>query len=94
MVLIETVLIAFTDTYFNGATIFAADIHDLHLQYPSSQKNYIICGPEFVIENMVKIALINKAFYGGKSAGCDFRDHLRSCMRHLEYSFFLAEPEF
>ena len=34
----------------------------------------------------MKVALIYRSLYGGKSAGRDFRNHLRSCMRHLGFT--------
>jgi hypothetical protein len=89
----ESVRIAFTYAALNGIDIFAADIRNAYLQAPSSQKDYIICGPEFGIENVGKVALIHRALYGGKSAGKDFRNHLRSCMRHLDFVSCLADPD-
>ena len=53
----------------------------------------MICGPEFGLENVGKVALIHWALYGGKSAGKDFRNHLRSCMRHLDFVSCPADPD-
>jgi hypothetical protein len=64
-----------------------------YLQAPSSQKDYIICGPEFGIEHVGKVALIHRALYGGKAAGKDFRNHLRSCMRHIGFTSCPADPD-
>ena len=50
-----------------------------------SNKYYIVCGPEFDNENVIRYSLFWRALYGGKSAGKDFRNHLRSCMRHLDF---------
>jgi hypothetical protein len=72
--------------------VFAADIRNAYLQVPSSQKDYIVCGVEFGLENVGKVALIWRALYGGKSAGRDFRNHLRSCMHHLEFTSCPADP--
>jgi hypothetical protein len=58
--------------------VFVADIRNAYLQALSSQKDYILCGPEFGIENVGKIVLIRRALYGGKAAGKDFRNHLCS----------------
>ena len=71
----ESVRIAFTYAALNDLDICAADIRNAYLQAPSSQKDYIICGPEFGLENVGKVALIHRALYGGKSAGRDFRNH-------------------
>jgi hypothetical protein len=89
----ESVRIAFTYAALNSVDVCAADIRNAYLQAPSSQKDYIVCGAEFGIENMGKIALIHRALYGGKSAGKDFRNHLRSCMRHLDFVSCPADPD-
>jgi hypothetical protein len=90
----DSVRIAFTYAALNGLDVFAADIRNAYLQAPSSQKDYdVICGAEFGIENMGKVALIHRALYGGKSAGRDFRNHLRGCMRHLEFESCPADPD-
>ena len=47
----ESICIAFTYAALNGLDIYAADIRNAYLQAPSSQKHYIICGPEFGLEN-------------------------------------------
>ena len=77
----------------NGLDICAADIRNAYLQAPSSQKDYIVCGPEFGLENVGKVALIHRALYGGKSAGRDFRNHLRSCMHFLRFKSCPADPD-
>ena len=89
----ESVRIAFTYAALNGLDVFAADIRNAYLQAPSSQKHYIICGPEFGLENVGKVALIHRALYGGKSAGRDFRNHLRSCMHFLNFKSCPADPD-
>ena len=37
--------------------------------------------------------LIFRALYGGKTADSDFRNHLRSCMRHLDFVSCPADPD-
>ena len=74
-------------------TVFAADIRNAYLQAPSSQKDYIICGPEFGVKNIGQTALIHCALYGGKAAGRDFRNHLCSCMEFLNFKSCLADPD-
>jgi hypothetical protein len=64
----DSIQIAFTYAALNDLGVSAADIRNAYLQAPSSQKDYILCGPEFGIENIGKIALIRRALYGGKSA--------------------------
>ena len=85
--------IAFTYVALNGLDVCAVDIRNAYLQVPSLQRDYIVCGPEFGIENVDKVALIHHALYGGKSAGKDFRNHLRSCMHHLWLVTCPADPD-
>jgi hypothetical protein len=86
----ESVRIALTYAALNELEVTAADIRNAYLQAPSSQKHYIICEPEFGLENQGRKALITSALYGGKSAGKDFRNHLRACMCHLNFESFLG----
>ena len=65
MVSRESICIAFTYAALNGLDVFAADIQNTHLQAPLSQKHYIICSPEFGLENEGRVALIHRALYGG-----------------------------
>lgn len=55
----ESVRIALTYASLNGLQVCAADIRNAYLQAPSSQKDYVICGPEFGLENVGKRALIH-----------------------------------
>jgi hypothetical protein len=45
------------------------------------------------VENEGKVALIHRAHYGGKFAGRDFRNHLRSCMHHTGFKSCSADPD-
>ena len=53
----------------------------------------MICGREFGLENVGKIALIKRALYGGKSSGSDFWKHLRTCMEFLRFESCTSDPE-
>ena len=48
----ESVRKALTYAALNDLDVFAANIWNAYLQAPSSQKVYIICGPEFGVENI------------------------------------------
>ena len=85
--------ITLTYAALNDVDITAADIKNAYLQAPSSEKHFIICGPEFELEHVGKIALIRQALYGGKMAGRDFWIHLRSCMNFLGFKSSQGEPE-
>ena len=63
-----------------------------YFQAPTLEKNFIICGPDIGIENIVKKAIITRALYGGKCAGRDFWNHLRSCMKFLGFESSRANP--
>ena len=52
MVSRESVHIALMYAALNDLDVFDADIQNAYLQAPSSQKDYIICGPEFGVENI------------------------------------------
>ena len=89
----ESVRIALTYAALNGLDVWAADIRNAYIQAPSSRKDFIYCGKEFGLENVGKPALIERALYGGKTAGRDFRNHLRSCMDHIGFKSCRADPD-
>ena len=76
----------------NGLDIYAADIQNAYIQAPTSEKHYVICGPEFG-ENQGKKALIRCALYGVKSAGRDYWLYLQSCIEFLGFSPCRADPD-
>ncbi len=55
-----------------GLEIGGGDIQNAYIQAPSTEKPYVICGPEFGLENVGCCAFIQQALYGGKVAGADF----------------------
>ena len=81
------------NTALLGLDICAADIRNAYRQAPTTEKYYIICGDEFGIENVGKRVIITRALYGGKCAGRDFGNHLRWCMKHLEFELSRADPD-
>ena len=89
----ESVRITFTIAGLNEVDVCAKGIRNAYLQAPSSRKYYIICGIEFGFEHESKNSLIHRALYDGKTAGKYFRNHLRSCMRHLDFLSCLADPD-
>ena len=52
----------------NDLDVCMTDIMNAYLQSPTSQKHYIIWGPEFGMENVGKVAIMDRAGYGGKQA--------------------------
>ena len=89
----ESVRIALTYAALNDINVTACDIKNAYLQAPSSEQHYVICGSEFGIENIGRIALIRRALYRGKSSGADFWRHLRSCMQHLGFTSCKADGD-
>jgi hypothetical protein len=57
----ESVRIAFTYAALMGLPVMAADIRNAYLQAPTSEKHYIVCGPEFGLEHQGKRALIKRS---------------------------------
>ena len=89
----ESVRAALTYAALMSLEVMAADIQNAYLQAPSSEKDYIICGPEFGLKNVGKVALIKRALYGGKVAGRDLWHHLRSCMDFLGFVSCRGDPD-
>ena len=89
----ESVRIALTYAALNLLDVCACDIQNAYLQSPSSEKHYIICGPEFGLENVGKRAIIVRALYGGKGAGADYWRHVRSAMDDMGFTSCKADPD-
>ena len=89
----EIARIEFTYAALNGLDVWSADVQNAFLQDPCSEKHYTVCGPEFGIEFIGKLAIIVRAAYGLKSSGADFRNHQRNCMEHLGYESCKADPD-
>ena len=60
----ESVRVALTYAALMNIEVMAADIHNAYLQAPLSEKDYIICGPDFGLENVGKVALIKRSIWG------------------------------
>ena len=53
----DSVRVALTYAALMSLKVMAVDIQNAYLQDPSSEKDYIICGPEFGLENVGNFAL-------------------------------------
>ena len=89
----ETVRIAFTYAALHDLDVMAGDIQNSYLTAPISEKYWMICSPEFGPEIEGCKAIIVRALYGTKTAGKDFRNHLRGCMDMLGYKPCYADPD-
>ena len=54
----ESIRILLTHVALHGVPVIAADVRNAYLQAPTSEKHFVICGPEFGIENIGKKAII------------------------------------
>ena len=89
----EIVRIALTYDTLNGLDVFAWDIQNTYFQRLSSEKHFIICGPEFGLENIGKKSLIICALYGRYSVGADYWRHVQSTMDEMDFESFKADPD-
>jgi uncharacterized protein YuzB (UPF0349 family) len=56
----ESIRIEFTYAALNHLDVCAADIRNAYIQASSSRKDYIVCGAEFGLEHVGKVALIHR----------------------------------
>ena len=89
----ESIRILLTYAALNQLDVWAADIKSAYLQAPTSEKHYIVCGPEFGPDKEGCIAVITRALYGGKSAGSDYWKHMRACMTLLGFTSCRGDPD-
>ena len=89
----ESILILLTHAALHGVPVMAADVQNSYLQAPTSEKHFVICGPEFVIEYIDKKAIITRSLYGGKVSERDFWHQLQSCMKFLGFEYSQADPD-
>ena len=61
----ESVQVGLTYVTLIDIEVMAAAIQNVYLKAPSSEKDFIICGAEFGLEHVGKVALITHDFYGG-----------------------------
>ena len=93
VILRESIRILLTHAALHGVPVMASDVRNAYLQAPTSEKHFVICGPEFGIENIGKKAIITRALYGGKFSGRAFWHHLRRCMKFLGFEYSQADPD-
>ena len=90
----ESVRILLTYAALHDIPVCAADIRNAYLSAKSSEKHYIICGAEFGVENEGRVAIIERALYGGKAAGRDYWHHLRNVMKNkLGFTSSRGDPD-
>ena len=76
----------------NKLGLWATDIGNAYLEAYTSEKVYIVAGPEFSdLEG--HILIISRALYGLRSSGARWHDRLADCMRELGFFSCKAEPD-
>jgi hypothetical protein len=78
----ESVRIALTLAALNDLNVKMADIENVYLTAPITEKIWNVLGPE-IGDDPGNRALIVRALYGLKSAGAAFRNRVAECMKHL-----------
>ena len=88
----ESIKIALIYAALSNLNISTGDILNAYLHLPSFERYFIPkSGMEFGIDIVGQRAKIVRALYGGKSAGRDFCNHLRSCMTHFGFKLCQAD---
>ena len=89
----QTIRIALTYAALHGLDLWAADIMNVFVQAPTTEKYWVECSPEFGSDNIGKQEVVIRALYCMKSSARDFRNLLRDCMDHMGYQSCLADPD-
>ena len=76
----------------NNLELWATDIGNAYLEAYTSEKVYIIGGPEFG-ELEGHILVVSKALYGLRSSGARWHDKFADTMRELNFFACKAEPD-
>ena len=87
------VRIVLTYAALNGLDILAYDIQNSYLIAPTTENNFIVCGPELGFENRGRNEIFKRDLYGMKVTGIAFRNHPRDCMDHIGYMSCKADPD-
>ena len=76
----------------NHLSIWTTDIGNAYLEAYTSEKVYIIAGPEFK-DREGHILIISRALYGLRSSGARWHDRFADCIRELGFFPCKAEPD-
>ena len=76
----------------NDLEVWSTDIGNAYLEAMTSEKVYIVAGPEFG-ELEGHILVIHKALYGLRSSGARWHDKFADCLRDLNFQQCKAEPD-
>ena len=76
----------------NNLKMWSTDIGSAYLEASTSEKVYIVAGPEFG-DREGHILIIDKALYGLRSSGARWHDKFSDCLRDLGFQPCKAEPD-
>jgi len=76
----------------NGLELWQTDIGNAYLEAKTSEKVYVIAGPEFG-EKKGHIFVINKALYGLKTSGKRWHERFSDVLRSMKFFPCKAEPD-
>jgi hypothetical protein len=76
----------------NKLELWATDIGNAYLEAMTTEKVYIIAGPEFG-DREGHILIIHKALYGLQSSGAHWHDEFSDCLRKMGFLPCKAEPD-
>ncbi len=75
----------------NNLDTWATDIGNAYLEAATSEKLFIIAGPEFG-DQQGHILIIYKALYGLRTSGLQWQDRFADVLRALGFALCVAEP--
>ena len=78
----EIFFVSLTVADLNNLQVRESDIQNTFIQAPVATKIWMILGTEFMMDYS-KYVVILRAWYGLKSYGDSFRNHLDDCMKHM-----------
>ena len=76
----------------NGLDVICADVQNIYLNAPTSEKNSTEAGLEFG-SNDGRPALIVRSLYGFKYSGARWQDHMSATLRAGGFQSCLADPD-
>ena len=86
--------ITLTYDALNDLTICACDSQNSYFKASSSDKHYVVCGLEFVLDNVRNFLIIVQVLCGRKHAGAKYWRHDISVIEKMDFSSCKADPDF
>ena len=77
----------------NDLELWQTDVGNAYLEAKTSEKLYIIAGPEFGPDRKGHTLVIHKALYGLRTSGKQWHIRFSECLRHMGFEACKAEPD-